>query len=64
MAILTPLFTFFSYQEKLEKFLQHISHSHTYMIFAHPIDVFALPVLKKKKNNLSGMVSLSYGSWC
>ena len=34
--------------EKLQKFLQHISHSHTYTYFAHPIDFFALPVLKKK----------------
>ena len=33
---------------KLQKFLQHISHSHTYTYFAHPIDFFALPILKKK----------------
>ena len=26
--------------EKLQKFLQHLSHSHTYMYFAHPIDFF------------------------
>ena len=32
----------FSYQGKLQKFLQHISHSHTYMSFAHPIDFFCL----------------------
>ena len=51
------LFTFFSYKGKLQKFLQHISHSHTYMYFAHPIDLFALPILKKK-TNLSSMVSL------
>ena len=50
-------------REKLQKFLQHISHSHTYMFFAHPIDFFALPILKKNKN-LSGMVSLWYDSWC
>ena len=25
-----------------------MSHSHTYMYFAHPIDFFALPILKKK----------------
>ena len=33
---------FFSHQGKLQKFLQHISHSHTYMYtyFAHPIDFF------------------------
>ena len=28
-AIFGLLFTFFSYQGKLQKFLQHISHSHT-----------------------------------
>ena len=43
--------TYFSHflgtREKLQKFLQHISHSHTYMYFAHPIDFFALPILKK-----------------
>ena len=50
------LLIFFSYQGKLEKFLQHISHWHTYMYFAHPIDFFALSILEKKK--LSGMVSL------
>ena len=41
------LFTFFSHQGKLQKFLQHISHSHTYTYFAHPIDFFALPILKR-----------------
>ena len=43
--------TYFSYflvtREKLQKFLQHISHSHTYTYFAHPIGFFALPILKK-----------------
>ena len=36
--------TYFSHfldtREKLQKFLQYISHSHTYMYFAHPIDFF------------------------
>ena len=32
------LFTFLVTKEKLQKFLQHISHSHTYTYFAHPID--------------------------
>ena len=36
-------------REKLQKFLQHISHSHTYMYFAHPIDL--LPILKKIWNH-------------
>ena len=34
--------------EKFQKFLKYISHSHTYMYFAHPIDFFALLILKKK----------------
>ena len=48
-AIFDLRFTFFSDQGKLQKFLQHTSHSHTYMYFAHPIDFFALPILKKYK---------------
>ena len=44
--------TYFSHflvtREMLQKFLQHISHSHTYTYVAHPIDFFALPILKKK----------------
>ena len=47
-AIFDLLFTFLVTGEKLQKFLQHISHSHTYMYFAHTIDFFALPILKKK----------------
>ena len=46
-AIFDLLFTFFSHQGKLQKFIQHIPHSHTYTYFAHPIDFFALPILKK-----------------
>ena len=38
--------TYFSHflvtREKLQKFLQHISQTHTYMYFAHPIDFFWL----------------------
>ena len=38
--------TYFSHflvtREKLQKILQHISHSHTYMYFAHPVDFFCL----------------------
>ena len=45
--------TYFSHflitREKLQKFLQHISHSHTYMYFAHPIDIFCLTNFEKKK---------------
>ena len=47
-AIFDLLFTFFSHQGKLQKFLQHISHSHTYTYFAHPIDVFCLTNFVKK----------------
>ena len=43
------LFIFFSHQGKLHKFLQHISHSHTYTYFAHPIDFFCLTNFGKKK---------------
>ena len=35
-------------REKLQKFLQHISHSHTYTYFAHPIDFFCLTNFEKK----------------
>ena len=47
-AIFNLPFTFLVTREKLQKFLKHISHSHTYTYFAHPIEVFALPILKKK----------------
>ena len=50
-------------REKLQKFLQHISHSHTYTYFAHPIDFSCLTNFEKN-TNLSGTVSLWYESWC
>ena len=50
---------FFSYQGKVTNFLQHISHSHTYIYL---LTFFALPILKN--TNLSGMVALWYDSWC
>ena len=37
---LTYFLHFLVTREKLQKFLQHISHSHTYAYFAHPIDLF------------------------
>ena len=59
--------TYFSHflvtREKLQKFLQHISHSHTYTYFAHPIDFFCLTNFEKN-TNLSDTVSLLYESWC
>ena len=46
-AIFDLLSHFLVTREKLQKFLQHLSHSHTYTYFAHAIDFFALPILKK-----------------
>ena len=44
--------TYFSHflvtREKLQNFLQHVSHSHTCTYFAHPIDFFCLPNFFKK----------------
>ena len=34
-------------REKVQKFLQHISHLHTYTYFTHPIDCFTFPILQK-----------------
>ena len=58
-AIFDLLFTFFSHRGKLQKFLQHISHSHTYTYFAHPIDFFCL-INFEKNTNLPDTVSLWY----
>ena len=49
-AIFDLLFTFSSHQGKLQKFLQHISQTHTYTYFAHPIDFFCLTNFEKKYN--------------
>ena len=46
-AIFDLLFNFLVTSKKVQQFLQHIYHSHTYTYFAHPIDFFALPILKK-----------------
>ena len=44
--------TYFSHflvtREKLQNFLQHISHSHTYMYFANPVDFFCFTNFEKK----------------
>ena len=42
------LLNFLVTRGKLQKFLQHISHSHTYTYFAHPIDFFCLTNFEKK----------------
>ena len=63
-AIFDLLFTFCSHQGKLQKFLQHISHSHTYIhVFCSPNWLFCLTNFKKN-TNLSDTVSLWYESWC
>ena len=59
-VIFDLLFTFFSHQKKRKK---HISHSHTYTYFAHPIDFFCLTNFEKN-TNLLDTVSLWYDSWC
>ena len=46
-AIFDLLSTFFSHQGKLQKFLQHISHSHTYTYLLTLLTFFAIPILKK-----------------
>ena len=44
--------TYFSHflvtREKLQKLLQHISQTHTYTYFAHPIDIFCPTNFEKK----------------
>ena len=47
-AFLTYFSLFLVTREKLQKFLQHISQSHTYTYFAHPIDFFCLTNFEKK----------------
>ena len=61
-TIFDLLFTFFSHQGKLQKILQHLSHSHTYTYFAYPW-LFCLTNYEKN-TNLSGTLSLWYESWC
>ena len=52
-AIFYLLLHFLVTRRKLQKFLQHISHSHTFMYFAHPIDSSCLTNFEKH-TNLSG----------
>ena len=59
---LTNFSHFLVTREKLQKFLQHISHSHTCILLTL-LTLFALPILKKNMN-LSGTVSLWYESQC
>ena len=62
-AIFDLLFTFVVTIEKLHKFLQHISHSHTLHVFCSLYWLFCLTNFEKN-TNISGMVSLWYESWC
>ena len=54
--------TYFSHflvtREKLQKFIQHISQTHTYTCFAHFIDIFCLTNLEKNTNLSSTVFSL------
>ena len=36
-----------------------MSHSHTYMYFAHPINFFALPILKEKNKQTNKQTRIS-----
>ena len=48
-AIFDLFFTFFSHQGKVTKFLQHISHSHTYIhVFCSPYFFFCFTNFEKK----------------
>ena len=49
-CFLTYFSHFLGSRGKLQEFLQHICHSHTYIYFAHPIDLFCLTNFEKKKN--------------
>ena len=57
--------TYFSHflvtRGKLQKFLQHISQTHTYTYFVHPIDFFALPILERKKKPQIYQVRFLFG---
>ena len=59
--------TYFSHflitREELQKFLQHISHLHTYTYFAHISDFFCITNFENN-TSLSDTVSLWYESWC
>ena len=46
-TILTYFSHFLVTIENTQKFIQHISHLHTYTYFANPVDFFALPILQK-----------------
>ena len=46
---LTNFSHFLVTREKTQKFLQHISHLHTYTNWPHPIDSFSFPIFPEKQ---------------
>ena len=61
-AIFDLLFTFFSYQGKVQNsFSTYPTHTHTYILLTL---LTFLPYQFEKNTNLSGMVSLWYETWC
>ena len=59
---LTYFLHFLVTREKLQKFLQHISQTHTRILLT--LLTFLPYQFRKKNTNLSGTVSLWYESWC
>ena len=58
------LFIFLVTRESYKNsFSTYLTHIHTCILLTL-LTFFALPILKKKKKNLSGMVSLWCDSWC
>ena len=62
-AIFYLLFTFSSHQGKLQKFLQHISQTHTHILLTL-LTFFALPILKKYEFIRYGLVNVSHVLSC
>ena len=60
------LSTFLVTREKTQKFLQYISHLHTYTYFAHPIDFFLPSQFFKKCEFIMYIYSFFFwcDSWC
>ena len=68
-AIFDLLFTFFRHQEKDKKILQYIVSLTKIHDFAHPVDLFAISILKKikkikkiKKNKIKHIVWFLFGA--
>ena len=63
-AIFDLIFTFLVTGEKLQKFFQNISHSHTYTRILLTLLTFFCLTNFEKNTNLSDTVSVWYESWC